>query len=72
MFLYEAAVPLLVAGFVSVCLTPFAMKLGVKLDIIDRPNERKVSRREQIPLSRRAVDIFWLHAGAAVFVESEP
>lgn len=50
MFLSEAAIPLLVAGFVSLCLTPFAMKLGIMLDIIDRPNERKVSRREKIPL----------------------
>ncbi len=50
MLLSEAAVPLLVAGFVSVCLTPFAMKWGIWLDVIDRPNERKVSRRAKIPL----------------------
>lgn len=50
MFPSEAVVPLLVAGFVSVCLTPFAMRLGISLDIIDRPNERKVSRRDKIPL----------------------
>ena len=50
MFPSEAAIPLLVAGFVSVCLTPFAMKLAIRLDIIDRPNDRKISRRDQIPL----------------------
>lgn len=46
----EAFLPLLIAALISACLTPLMMKLGVVLRIVDRPNQRKVSRREQMPL----------------------
>lgn len=40
----------LVAAFVAALATPVAARLAHQLDIIDRPNERKVNRRDNIPL----------------------
>lgn len=43
-------VPFLVAAAVSALATPMAARLARQLGIIDRPNERKVNLRENIPL----------------------
>ncbi|MFP6641450.1 MAG: MraY family glycosyltransferase [Myxococcota bacterium] len=50
MAISEALIPLLVAAISSACLTPLMMKMGIALGVVDRPNQRKVSFREQIPL----------------------
>jgi UDP-GlcNAc:undecaprenyl-phosphate GlcNAc-1-phosphate transferase len=43
-------VPFLVAAVVSALATPIAARLAHQLGIIDRPNDRKVNLRENIPL----------------------
>lgn len=43
-------VALLLAGVVAALATPVVSRLALALDVIDRPNERKVSRRDAMPL----------------------
>ena len=45
-----AVTSFLVAAIVAGMATPIAARLARQLEVIDRPNERKVSRRENIPL----------------------
>lgn len=50
MSLLAIAITLLVAFGVSWLATPGVSRLARALEVVDRPNERKVSRRENIPL----------------------
>jgi len=43
-------IPLLTAGAVAALSTPIVSRVACALRVIDRPNERKVNRRENIPL----------------------
>ena len=47
---FDIALPLFVALFVSALATPFVGRLARRLGIVDRPNERKVSIRSNMPL----------------------
>lgn len=42
--------PLLVAMVVAAAATPWVARLAVRLGVVDRPDERKVNRRPNIPL----------------------
>jgi UDP-GlcNAc:undecaprenyl-phosphate GlcNAc-1-phosphate transferase len=46
----ELAIPLLGAFGVALAVTPWVGKLALAVGAVDRPNERKVSRREDMPL----------------------
>ena len=46
----ELAIPLLSAFGVAVLATPWVGKLALAVGAVDRPNERKVSRRDEMPL----------------------
>ena len=46
----EISIPLLVAFAVSACLTPLIAKLARRTGVVDHPNERSVSQRENLPL----------------------
>ena len=46
----ELAIPFAVAIGLSACLTPVVGRLARGIGIIDRPNERSVSQRQNIPL----------------------
>lgn len=46
----DISIPFAVALVVSAGLTPLVGRLARRLDIIDRPNERSVSQRQNIPL----------------------
>jgi len=46
----EIVIPLAVAFGTALCLTPLVGRLALRLGIVDRPNERSVSRRQNIPL----------------------
>jgi UDP-GlcNAc:undecaprenyl-phosphate GlcNAc-1-phosphate transferase len=48
--LANMVVPLLVAAAVSAAATPIVGRAAQRLGVVDRPNERKVNRRENIPL----------------------
>ncbi|MCG8590287.1 MAG: undecaprenyl/decaprenyl-phosphate alpha-N-acetylglucosaminyl 1-phosphate transferase, partial [Proteobacteria bacterium] len=50
MELLDIAIPLVVATGVSAAATPLISKLASAFDVIDRPNDRKVNRRSNIPL----------------------
>ena len=47
---FELAIPLLAAFGVAVVTTPWVARLALAVGAVDRPNERKVSRRESMPL----------------------
>ena len=46
----QIAILLLLAAVISALATPLVSRLALALDIVDRPNERKVSRRPDMPL----------------------
>lgn len=46
----QIVVPALVAFVVSALATPMVSRMAVALDVVDRPNQRKVNRRPNIPL----------------------
>lgn len=48
--LIQVAVPFGVAAAVSAVCVPIVSRIAISLGIVDRPNERKVNRREGIPL----------------------
>lgn len=50
MSIVSVVLTLVVATAVSACATPIVSRLAKAFEVIDRPNERKVSRRENIPL----------------------
>ena len=47
---FSILLPFLVAAVVSALATPIAARLAHQLGVLDRPNERKVNRRADIPL----------------------
>ena len=47
---FEISIPLFVAFAVSVCLTPVIAILARRTGVVDHPNERSVSQRENLPL----------------------
>ena len=50
MDLLTLSIPLLVGAGTSAVATPLVVGLALKLGVVDRPNERKVNRRANIPL----------------------
>jgi UDP-GlcNAc:undecaprenyl-phosphate GlcNAc-1-phosphate transferase len=46
----RTATLVLVAVATSAAMTPFVSRLALALNVVDRPNERKVSRRDDMPL----------------------
>ena len=46
----QLLLPLVAAAFVAAVTTPLAARLATALGVVDRPNERKVNKREGIPL----------------------
>ncbi|MDJ0851073.1 MAG: MraY family glycosyltransferase [Myxococcota bacterium] len=46
----EYVIPLVMGFAASVCATPLVARLARRFGVIDRPNERSVSQRENIPL----------------------
>jgi UDP-GlcNAc:undecaprenyl-phosphate GlcNAc-1-phosphate transferase len=68
---FEAVTPFLVAAAVSAMTTPIASRLARQLDIIDRPNDRKVNLRADIPLlGGLAVGMGFFVACALVVLQS--
>jgi UDP-GlcNAc:undecaprenyl-phosphate GlcNAc-1-phosphate transferase len=68
----EIITPFLVAAAVTAMTTPIASRLARHLDIIDRPNERKVNVRANIPLlGGLAVGMGFFVACALVVLQSE-
>jgi len=68
----EILMPFLVAAIVAAMATPLASRLARQLDIIDRPNERKVNLRANIPLlGGLAVGMGFFVACALVVVQAE-
>lgn len=64
--------PFVVAVVVAAVATPMVSRLARSLDIIDRPNERKVSRRADIPLmGGLAVALGFFVACALVVVHTD-
>lgn len=76
MDLIAITIPLLVALGVAFVATPAVSRLAHALQVIDRPNERKVSQRENIPLlGGLAVALgFYVGLGLAVafFTKGDP
>lgn len=70
------AISLLVAAGVAFAATPMVSRLARALQVIDRPNERKVSRRENIPLLGGLAVALGFFVGLAVaiafFTEGDP
>jgi len=67
----EILTPFLVAAIVSAMATPIVSRLAYQLDIIDRPNERKVNLRDNIPLlGGLAVGIGFFVACALVVLQA--
>ena len=50
MDLLSNAIPIVTAFIVAFAATPVVSRLAQSLEVIDRPNDRKVNRRENIPL----------------------
>jgi len=48
--MYQMALALLVAASVSAFATPWVARLALRLDVVDRPDERKVNLRPRMPL----------------------
>ena len=46
----EISIPLLLAFAVTACLTPAVALLARRVGVVDRPNERSVSQRQNVPL----------------------
>lgn len=46
----DIAIPLAAAFAISACLTPLVGQLARRLGVVDRPNERSVSQRPNLPL----------------------
>jgi len=46
----DIAIPLAAAFAISACLTPLVGRLAQRLGVVDRPNERSVSQRPNLPL----------------------
>ncbi|MCC6643022.1 MAG: undecaprenyl/decaprenyl-phosphate alpha-N-acetylglucosaminyl 1-phosphate transferase [Deltaproteobacteria bacterium] len=69
-------IPLLVAFVVSFLATPGVSRIARALEVIDRPNERKVSRRENIPLLGGLAVALGFFVGIAIavsfFTEGDP
>lgn len=64
--------PFLVALVVAAVSTPIASRLARSLDIVDRPNERKVNRRTDIPLlGGLAVGLGFFVACAGIVLRTE-
>jgi UDP-GlcNAc:undecaprenyl-phosphate GlcNAc-1-phosphate transferase len=59
-----------VAFGVAAASTPLAMRLAVAMRAVDRPNERKVNRREDIPLLGGLAVALGLFVGLSVAVEA--
>jgi len=47
---YHYLIPLVVASGVASLMTPLVMRLAISIDVIDRPSERSVNRRPNMPL----------------------
>jgi len=62
----EVAIPLLAAASTAAIATPMASKLARLFDIVDRPNERKVNKRADIPLLGGVAVAFGTVMGIAV------
>jgi len=60
--------PFLVAAVVCATTTPMIMRLACTLGVVDRPNERKVNRRANIPLLGGLAVALGFYAGIAVAV----
>jgi len=72
MDLLSLALPFLVAMAVAAASTPIASRLARFLDIMDRPNERKVSRRTDVPLlGGLAVGLGFFVACALVVLQTD-
>ena len=50
MELAQVALSFTVAATVAAASTPLVSRLALALGVVDKPNERKVSRREHMPL----------------------
>lgn len=62
----------LVAALVAAMATPIAARLAHQFEVIDRPNERKVSRRDDIPLlGGLAVGMGFFVACAVVVLQTD-
>ncbi len=76
MSLPAIVVPLLVAFGVAFAATPLVSRVAQALHVIDRPNERKVSRRENIPLLGGLAVAMGFFVGIAIavafFTEGDP
>lgn len=68
MTLSEVAVPFLVAVGFAAFMTPVVSRLAIAFDIVDRPNERKVSDRAGMPLFGGGAVFLGVLAGLAAAV----
>jgi len=59
--------PLVIAAVVAAVATPLAARLAVALGIVDRPNDRKVNARQDIPLLGGLAVVVGCIAGLAAF-----
>jgi len=68
---FPILLPFLVAAVVSALATPIAARLAHQLGVIDHPNERKVNRRDNVPLlGGLAVGLGFFVACALIIIQA--